>query len=132
MFPSGYPRIKHNLFSLDIHTNKWTIHFVHPEFVRGSMCLAVHENQLLCLVHRDFMVFWSCDIIPYFEPYMFPLECTNGYLEDGSKMCWTLVRDLTSYINRKCSGYLPFHATGNKILMYKFSQAPLLYYDLQL
>ena len=117
-------------WSLDIGLNKWAGHAIHTGRIKRSMCLTIHQNQLLCLVNDGRKTIWSINEMTDLRLDASAVQEVHGFWIFGRDLRWTLLEDMTFHINTHCRRYLPFRAMGSFILMCRYGQIPFRYYDL--
>ena len=120
----------YTMWSLEIGLNKWGSHAIHTGRIKRSMCLTVHQNQLLCLVNDGRTTIWSITEMIDMRISASAVEEVHGFWIFGRDLRWTLLEVMTFHINTRCPRYLPFRAVGSFILMCRYGQTPYIYYDL--
>ena len=73
----------YTMYSLNIELNIWSVHSIYTGRRKGSMCLTIHCNQLICLVNAGFTSIWCIDEIWDFKCGKHRLEQTESHFEDG-------------------------------------------------
>jgi hypothetical protein len=124
-----YPYYGYTIYWMDVLNNQWGFSFVPIPDIR-CMSLALYNNQLICLINDGSTSVWSIEEVDNFifgEPSIErSLEC----FEDDWGFKWNLLQHLSTDINIKCPGYLPFRTVDEIVLMCKNNEVPLMFYDL--
>ena len=95
-----------------------------------SMCLNVHQNQLLFLVNDGRTTIWSITEMIDLRIGASAVEEVHGFWIFGRYLRWTLLEVMTLHINTRCPRYHPFRVVGSFISMCRYGQIPYIYYDL--
>ena len=65
-------------------------------------------NQLICLVNDGSISVWSIEELDHFQFVQPCVQRRIDYFEDDWGFRWKLLEEISTCINRKCLGYLPF------------------------
>ena len=116
--------------SLDIGLNKWLGHSIHLGCIKRSICLTIHQNQLICLVNDGRTTIWSITEMTNLRLNASIVQEVHGFWIFGRDLRWTLLEDMTFHINTHCRKYLLFRAMGRFIVMCRYGRISFIYYDL--
>ena len=87
-----YALYSYTMWSLDIGLNKWAGHAIHTGCIKRSMCLTIHQNQLLCLVNDGRKTIWSITEMIDLRIGASTVEEVHGFWIFGRDLRWTLFR----------------------------------------
>ena len=90
-----------------------------------SISLACYRNELLCFINDGRNIVWSIEQTNNQNDST--NSSINGCLEGGLR--WSIMSNLTSGINRKCSGYFPVATLDNYMLMCKYDRLTFGFYE---
>ena len=98
----------YTMWSLDIGLNKWATHAIHIGHIKRSMCLTIHQNQLICLVNDGRTNIWFIAEMTDLRLDASAVQEVHGFWIFGRDLRWTLLEDMTFHINTHCQRHLPF------------------------
>jgi hypothetical protein len=124
-----YPRYGYTIYWLDISKNQWGFSFVPITDIR-CMSLSLYNNQLICIINDGSTSVWCIEEVDNFQFGQPCIEQSLDYFEDDWGFKWSLLKHLSTDINQKCPGYLPFRTVGGIVLMCNNSKLPVMFYDL--
>jgi hypothetical protein len=124
-----YPHYGYTIYWFDVFKNEWGFSFVSITDIQ-CMSLALYNNQLICLINDGSTSVWAIEEV---ENFQFGQACSEprlDYFEDDWGFKWTLLEEISTDINKKCPGYLPFRALHGTILMCNYNNIPFMFYNL--
>ncbi|KAH9306518.1 hypothetical protein KI387_010922, partial [Taxus chinensis] len=127
-----FSKIEYTIFSLDVVHRKLNFCCI-PFSDVVSLCLAVHENNLFCIVSMGEVCVWllqDAEAISGEEQEMGFERDDENVFEDGFRFVWKYLMDFSRDINEKCPGYMAVRSVGSILLMCKYAQIPYMFYDL--
>ena len=98
----------YTMWSLDIGLNKWATHAINIGHIKRSMCLTIHQNQLICLVNNGRTTIWSITEMIDLRLDASAVQEGHGFWIFGRYFIWTLLENMTFHINTHCWRYLSF------------------------
>ena len=81
----------YTMWSLDIGLNKWASHAIHTGRIKRSMCLTIHQNQLIFLVNDGRTTIQSISEMEDLRLDACPVQEVHLFYIFGRYLRWTLL-----------------------------------------